>query len=996
LLMLTAGIFLAIGLFQMAWSGDSQSTAVNTTKDVTQGCLRTTDAKGNILEFPLKHTAVSANISGFIAQVEVKQYFKNPYKEKIEAIYVFPLPENAAVNQMFMTVGSRNIYAEIKKRAEARQIYETARSLGKRTALLEQERPNIFTQSVANIGPGEEIIITLTYVQPLKYDRGIYSYVFPMVVGPRFIPGDIATGKTGHGWAPDTNAVPDASRITPPVLKPGRRNGHDISLTVNLDAGLSIKNLQALSHAVDIVNHGQGKATISIKSEDSIPNKDFILEYCAAGDNLRSAYLTHFAQQGGYVMLMLQPALEKVKVNPSPKEIFFVVDCSGSMSGFPIQKVKEAMYKCIQGISGDDTFQIIKFSETANAFAKEPVPATYLHKEEALDYIQALDGEGGTMMIEGIKACLDAPKTRGRQRVVFFMTDGYIGNEAEILAAIKAKVGETKIFSFGIGSSTNRYLLESIAQLGGSTAQFIRQDQAVEPVILDMLSRVSKPYLTDVRIDWGGLKVDDIFPNPLPDLYSAQPLVIFGRYQKGGEATVTLKGKINCQPFSEKIKVTLPDWNPDNSVLATIWAREKIKYLTLEEISGKNTQVAEDITNLALEYNLMSQYTSFVAVDEILPEDGSSTLPKIIAIPVPMPEGVNFTGVFGSPNLYPGEYVTEIIGQTKKGDKDTDVKYGSLCPAPNACYSTGKIAGKDCWTQMQESQRGTGQYSQSPIIPTKVATATVEQIPALTKTLLQADCQKEYREILLAAAQLAQLSNSDKTSKTNHAKIQAAFAQALLKDYPASVGSERINLKAVLHYFALVNLSGYNQPDIYPALLKLTEDKSMPNLHILAIYQLLNYPNPEMRPRLRAILASGKIDGSIYDELRTKIYEKLMSWDNPDDIHLASKALRRDPSWKVRRAILAKLAAAKQTAVLEYAIFALQDPHPLIKQLALTEAIAASATPAKRANYLEKIAKDPTPASCQKILLAEKIDPDLSLKSMTTIKAVLAGRGVCL
>ncbi|GAH17683.1 unnamed protein product, partial [marine sediment metagenome] len=259
-----------------------------------------------------------------------------------------------------------------------------------------------------------------------------------------------------------------------------------------------------------------------------------------------------------YLMLMIQPSLESVTQNIEPKEIFFVVDCSGSMSGYPIQKVKEAMYYCIQGISPDDTFQIIRFSSRASAFSPRPVPATRLHKEEALDYIQALYGSGGTMMNEGIKACLDYPRAAERQRIVFFMTDGFIGNDDQILAAVKEKVGNARLFSFGVGSSPNRSLLERMAQLGHGTAQYIRQDQDAQPVITDMLSRISKPYLTDVEIDWAGLAVTDVYPEPIPDLYSAQPLILFARYEGAGAAVVTLRGRINGGPYEERISVSLP------------------------------------------------------------------------------------------------------------------------------------------------------------------------------------------------------------------------------------------------------------------------------------------------------------------------------------------------------------------------------------------------------------------------------------------------------
>ncbi|MHC4543983.1 MAG: VIT domain-containing protein, partial [Planctomycetota bacterium] len=663
-------ILLAVAFISQAWSQDTAEVTPTDEPQVTQGALRAVNEEGEVvLEFPLKHTSVYAQISGFLAQVEVKQHFHNPHKDKIEAVYVFPLPENAAVNEMIMVVGQRNIYGEIHKRIEARRIYEQARAAGKRTALLEQERPNIFTQSVANIQPGEEIVITIRYVQALKYDRGVYRYVFPMVVGPRFIPG-APTGKKGTGWAQDTNTVPDASRITPPVLKPGRRSGHDISLTVKLDAGLSIEDLNSKSHDIELTDEDVGKATVSIMAQDTIPNKDFVLEYRVAEEESRGAYLTHYSQQGGYLLLMIQPSLESVTQNLEPKEIFFVVDCSGSMSGYPIQKVKEAMYHCIQGISPDDTFQIIRFSSNASAFSPKPVPATRLHKEEALDYIQTLHGSGGTRMIEGIKACLDFPHVPERQRIVFFMTDGKIGNDDQILAAIKEKVGTTRLFSFGVGSSTNRSLLERMAQVGRGTSQYIRQDEDPQPAITAMLSRISKPYLTDVEINWGGLSVVDVYPNPVPDLYSAQPLILFARYDTAGEGGVTLRGRINGQPYEEQVWISLPDWNPDNGSLASVWAREKIKYLMLEQLGGRMPGIEQEVTNLALEYNLMSKYTSFVAVDEVIPEGSDTTLPRTIAIPVPIPDGVSFTGIFGPARGYRGDYVNGaglMLGQVADG-----------------------------------------------------------------------------------------------------------------------------------------------------------------------------------------------------------------------------------------------------------------------------------------------------------------------------------------
>lgn len=1196
-------ILLVTAFMSPTRSEDEAEVTVQDEPQVTQGSLRATDEEGNVLEFPLRHTSVYAEISGFLAQVEVKQHFHNPYDEKIEAVYVFPLPENSAVNEMIMVVGQRNVYGEIHRRKEARYIYEQARAAGKRTALLEQERPNIFTQSVANIQPGEEIVITIRYVQALKYDRGVYRYVFPMVVGPRFIPGS-PTGKKGTGWASDTNEVPDASRITPPVLKPGRRSGHDISLTVELDAGLSIKDLHSKSHDVDIYEQGKGQASVSIKPQDTIPNKDFVLEYCVAYDKPRSAYITHYSQWGGYLLMMIQPSLENVTQNLEPKEIFFVIDCSGSMSGYPIAKVKEAMYHCIQGISADDTFQIIRFSSNASAFSPKPVAATRLHKEEALDYIQALYGSGGTRMIEGIKACLDYPRNPERQRIVFFMTDGFIGNDDQILAAVKEKVGNARLFSFGVGSSPNRSLLERMAQLGRGTAQYIRQDQPPHPVIKDMLSRISKPYLTDVEINWGGLAVSDVYPNPIPDLFSAQPLILFARYDGAGESVVTLRGRIEGEPYEEQVRISLSGWNPDNGSLASVWAREKIKYLMLEQLGGRARNIEEEVTNLALEYNLMSQYTSFVAVDEVLPEGSDTTLPKTIAIPVPMPEGVSFTGVFGPPSRYPGDYVAgaeapmaeltvdrvfshraqfgqhirgrrrmpyagaavskklsvaapsvrrlealgilaedEEIGGIFGFDLSADEKlnkylqegYQSLAKKDrdvynalnlNQIYYGGEVDGKKAnqalakllgskeeadvavglnvmatlaWRKVEidegliteakrlatEGKNGhirsqalaalsalmrpvplevlnktakdedaavriltahaladkkLGKEAEPPITllvgdkDQRVAALAIKAgtearkmnglISTLGNILLNSDSTSQYLGVLEASLGLGRLADASPADKP---RIQRLFVKSLRKGYPASVGDKKVDLKRAIRIIALKTLTGYKGKNAYPQIFKLASDadktvqtlavsvlagyeKATPYLvsDVLSKEQFLDRPEllatvvqhlRDYKPgdgfyvAARKVLEKKEVAAKSYAILRVALVEALFDRCNTDDITHLTSLLRKDSSWKVRRAILAKLASLQKEKVLDTAIKALDDPHPVIRQLALAESIAATAGKDNRVAYLDKISANPAPGTCDEILVGEGFGPDLSLRPREELQKILTARG---
>ncbi|MCH5373360.1 MAG: hypothetical protein JJ992_05250, partial [Planctomycetes bacterium] len=359
--------------------------------DVTQGALRITDDQGTVVECPLEHTDVHADISGFIARVTVTQTFRNPSPEKIEAVYVFPLPHQAAVDEMTMSIRDRKIVGLIKRRAEARRIYEQAIYAGHTAALLEQERPNIFTQSVGNIPPGEEVRIQISYVDVLDYDLGTYEFYFPMVVGPRYNPGQpiattAATPPELEGQVsppvPDTDRVPDASRISPPVLKPDVRNGHDISLSVSLDAGVPVRDLSVANHRVHVDRDGTRRAEIRLAADDTLPNKDFVLRYQVVGEKPEMALLTHTGEHAadvrrlgrGYFMLMIQPQEDERLKNSPPRELVFLVDVSGSMSGAPTAKVIEAMQNMLKLCRPIDTVQVITFAGSANSLFEKPLP----------------------------------------------------------------------------------------------------------------------------------------------------------------------------------------------------------------------------------------------------------------------------------------------------------------------------------------------------------------------------------------------------------------------------------------------------------------------------------------------------------------------------------------------------------------------------------------------------------------------------------------------
>lgn len=585
---------------------------------------------------PLKHTDVKGRVCGYIATVEVTQQFQNPFGEKIEAVYVFPLPDNAAVNEFIMVIGDRRIRGIIRERQEAEEIYREARRQGHVASLLTQERPNIFTQRVANIEPGKQIDVNIKYFNTLAYADGWYEFVFPMVVGPRFNPpgSTDGVGAVGRGSAGVSGQSTEVQ-----YLKPGERSGHDISLAVDIDAGVKIEEVACSSHAIKKDTDGSEKVRVKLSEFDSIPNKDFVLRFKVAGDTVKSALVTHRDQRGGFFTLMLYPPEDLKQLKRAPMEMVFVLDCSGSMNGEPIAKAKDAVKRALRKLEPDDTFQVVQFSMSSSKFGREPVPATPDNVRRALAYVDDLRGEGGTMMIEGIKAALDFPHDPRRLRLVSFMTDGFIGNEIEILGEIHQRLGSARIFSFGVGTSVNRYLLDRMAKLGkGAVAYIGLNDNSTEAVDL-FYDRISHPALTDVRIDWGDLDVTDVYPRRIPDLFAGRPIVVTGRFKGQKGTAIRIAGRAGEDEKEIRIPVKF-DGRATHPGIACVWARKKIEDLATQAAYNASSSLPNEIKQTALEYGLMSAYTAFIAVDSTQTTQGDHGV--TVAVPVPVPEGVRY------------------------------------------------------------------------------------------------------------------------------------------------------------------------------------------------------------------------------------------------------------------------------------------------------------------------------------------------------------------
>ncbi|NEP49189.1 MAG: VWA domain-containing protein, partial [Moorea sp. SIO3C2] len=686
--------------------------------------------------FPLKHTDVYAKITGHLSRVEVTQTFDNPFREPLEAVYIFPLPDEAAVDEMEIKLSDRIIEGNIKKREDAQTIYEEACSQGRTAALLEQERDNIFTQSLAHIKPGEQIEVTLRYTDQLQFQGGNYEFVFPMVVGPRFIPG------TPIDDSGDTDFVPDASRITPPLIPPDIRSGHDIGVTVEIDAGVAITEVYSTSHQINIEQQGQ-ILQVKLSQEDTIPNKDLILRYGIAKEHTQTTVLTHADQRGNHFAVYLIPALDYSINEIVPKDVVFLIDTSGSQMGDPLLKSQELMRRFINGLNPKDTFTIIDVSDTATQLSTKPLSNTPQNCRKAINYINQLKANGGTYLLKGIRNLLKLPAApEGRLRSIVLLSDGYISNENQVLAEVQQQLKPgNRIYSFGVGSSPNRFLLNRLAEIGRGIARIVRQDEPTEAVAEQFFRQINNPVLTNIHLTWEGSGEAMIYPNPTPDVFTQQPLVICGRISLSPEfqaeqlqvSKLKVKGLENNLPDSKatgqqlstkqptrlegqrgttdptrrpkannpnqpstlakrpryannpnqhstltpnqpwpkghvtgttptgtlKITGTRADGSyyekrfnlnfdqANNPAIAQLWGRARIKHLMQQMLSCETKAGVEAVTETALSYQLLCQYTAFVAVSDQVAVAGESHLISM-QVPVTIPEGVNWEGMIKS------------------------------------------------------------------------------------------------------------------------------------------------------------------------------------------------------------------------------------------------------------------------------------------------------------------------------------------------------------
>ena len=569
----------------------------------------------------LKHTAVKGRISAFAANVQVNQTFKNPYSQKIEATYVFPLPEDAAVTDFVMVIGKRRIRGIIREREEAERIYKEARDQGYRASMLTQERPNVFTQKVANIEPGKEIGVSIRYFSALKYSNGEFEFSLPLVVGPR-------VGTIENGDCPDPAPVGYSA--------PKKRSGHNVTLSLNIEAGVSIEDFGSPTHEITVKKINASRLNVEISRRDRIPNKDFVFRWKVAGKKLKTGFLTHADKHGKTFSLMLVPPAASAKLPVQPREMIFVVDCSRSMSGAPLNKMKETMRRCLQRLDASDSFQIIRSSEAAFLLGGGGIRATEKNVKRGLKFIDELRADGKPMMVEGIKGALDMPQDPKRLRIVSIMTDGYIGDETAILATIRKKLGGARVFSFGIGSSVNRYLIEAMAREGRGAAVILTPKESSLKPVMDFYERVRQPALVDVKIDWCGLEMVDLCPKPSRDILAGQPVVISGRYKGTLPKEITLSGVVGGKKVSYRLPLDRATGRDEG--VRFVWARDKIRELTFTNVRKPSKDLQRELVRFSVAQKVLCGYTAFLAVDSSRKTDGE--LGISMNIPAEFPDGV--------------------------------------------------------------------------------------------------------------------------------------------------------------------------------------------------------------------------------------------------------------------------------------------------------------------------------------------------------------------
>lgn len=582
----------------------------------------------SIDRLPLKSTEVEFHVAGVIVDVTVRQTYENAGTRPINAQYVFPASSRAAVHGLRMSVGGQVVEAEIREREQAKKEFEQAKKEGKSAALLEQSRPNVFRMSLSNVMPGDQIDVELQYTELLVPVEGLYEFVYPTVVGPRYT-------SSLEQLSPDRDGF-----VESPYLKEAEPTPATFTIHGNVAAGMPLFDIGSRTHELEVEWSRPDEAYLRLKEEEGEGgNRDFIVQYRLADQKIAGGLMLQEGESENFFLMMVEPPKRPGVEMIPPREYVFVVDVSGSMNGFPLETTKRLMRDLIGGLRPTDNFNVILFAGMSKIMSPTSLPASRQNLERALRVIDDQQGGGGTELMRALETAMTLPQDEGWSRNIVVVTDGYISCETDVFRHIRQNLGEANVFAFGIGSSVNRYLIEGIAKAGLGEPFVVTEPSGSERAVARFQKYIGTPLLTDIELVADGFEIYDVVPATIPDVLADRPVIVHGKWRGKMTGSLTLRGVSGEGPYNKTFRVAETPKSETGGVLAQLWARTRIADISDFNYGRFSAEEKAEVTTLGLTYKLMTRFTSFIAVHhEIRNPDGNA---ENVKQPIPLPEGVS-------------------------------------------------------------------------------------------------------------------------------------------------------------------------------------------------------------------------------------------------------------------------------------------------------------------------------------------------------------------
>ncbi len=606
-------------------------------------------ADPNVDSLPLKKTSAEVEIAGVIANVRVTQEYRNDSKTTLEAIYVFPAGTRAAVHAMRMRVGTRLIEAQINSKKKAREKYEKAKKAGKTASLLEQKRPNVFQMKVANILPGDVIKVEMDYAEQIVPEEGLYTFVYPTVVGPRY--SESKKTEQGEQW------------IETPYTKAKAPASYEWDLSARVHAGVKLAKVSSTSHPIRTTFLDATAAKVEVDDEDG-GNRDFILSYEMRAKDMQTGLLLYEGKDENFFLGMVQPP-KKLRGQQIPsREYIFILDVSGSMHGYPLDTAKDVMRTLFEGLRPTDSFNVMTFSGGSAVMHANSVAATKANIEDAIQYVDARRGGGGTQILQALQRALQMKRSKKTSTSFIVVTDGYVSVDSEVFKLVRERLNSANLFAFGIGNSINRNIIEGMARAGMGEPFFVTGRDTAQETAKRFTRYLASPALTNIKIGFEGFNAYDVIPKQVPDLFAERPILVFGKYRGKARGKISVRGTHGDGNFAQSIDVSATQPTTQNQAIRYLWARQKIAEAMDVYSLRSDSKTEQEVTKLGLKYHLLTQFTSFVAIDKKVRNPSGNS--KSVKQALPLPKGVSNHAIgqpvsVSRPYMPPGDPILTVL-----------------------------------------------------------------------------------------------------------------------------------------------------------------------------------------------------------------------------------------------------------------------------------------------------------------------------------------------